>query len=119
MPTFPAPSSSDPLFGNAASDLLNGALEQDVTQLISDPRLWQPPEPRALQALLPEYEITAFLGRGGMGAVYRGRQISLDRQVAVKILPPGMEEHDATYAVRSPRSPGDGAAQSSRHHFRV
>ncbi|MDF1740358.1 MAG: SUMF1/EgtB/PvdO family nonheme iron enzyme [Verrucomicrobiales bacterium] len=37
--------------------------------------------------MLPQYEITGFLGRGGMGAVYRGRQRRLDRNVAIKVLP--------------------------------
>ena len=52
---------------------------------------WQPPTIEELQALLPQYEITKLLGRGGMGAVYQGTQVNLDRPVAIKIRPPGME----------------------------
>jgi len=48
---------------------------------------WEPPSPEELQRLIPQYEITALLGRGGMGAVYRGRQASLERDVAIKLLP--------------------------------
>ncbi|MDF1814178.1 MAG: serine/threonine-protein kinase [Verrucomicrobiales bacterium] len=49
---------------------------------------WIPPQPGELEKCMPGYSITSLLGRGGMGAVYRGVQQSLDREVAIKLLPP-------------------------------
>ena len=41
---------------------------------------------------LGPYEVVAPLGAGGMGQVYRGRDTRLDREVAIKVLPPALAE---------------------------
>jgi eukaryotic-like serine/threonine-protein kinase len=48
------------------------------------------PEPtrRAAGPRLAHYEIAALLGAGGMGEVYRVRDTRLQRDVALKVLPP-------------------------------
>ncbi len=50
--------------------------------------------------MLPKYQVSTLIGRGGMGAVYLGRQDALDRPVAIKILPPGLEQIDPAYGAR-------------------
>jgi TolB-like protein/Flp pilus assembly protein TadD len=41
---------------------------------------------------LGPYEIVAPLGAGGMGEVYRARDLKLEREVAIKVLPPDLSQ---------------------------
>src|SRR5262252_3963422 len=43
--------------------------------------------PLSIGTRLGSYELSALLGKGGMGEVYRARDAKLKREVAIKILP--------------------------------
>lgn len=54
---------------------------------MSNPEEFIPPSIEEIAALLPAYDVISFIAKGGMGAVYMANQRSLDRMVAIKILP--------------------------------
>ncbi len=43
---------------------------------------------------LGPYAVTAKIGEGGMGEVYRSRDIKLDRDVALKVLPQALADSE-------------------------
>src|SRR5215471_12745199 len=60
---------------------------------------------------LGPYEITAMLGAGGMGEVYRARDTRLERTVAIKVL-----SHLSTDPQRKQRLEREAKAISSLNH---
>ena len=61
---------------------------------------------------LSHYEITQELSRGGMGVVYRARDTKLDREVALKVLPPELMEDET----RKRRFVQEAKAAAAIHH---
>jgi len=67
------------------------------------------------RALSGEYEVLEELGRGGMAVVYLARDRQLDREVALKVLPPNLML-DAAFVERFQRE-GRIAAQLEHPHI--
>src|SRR5580704_7818626 len=73
-----------------------------------------PLTPEELAPHFPQLEILECLGRGGMGVVYKARQKSLNRFVALKLLAPERAE-DPSFAERFAREAQALAALNHPH----
>lgn len=74
----------------AGREHLRGAIVEALALVRDVPMLAVPGDPLLRQRLGGRYRMLARIGAGAMGAVYRARDEDLQREVAVKVLQPGL-----------------------------
>src|SRR3984885_12112432 len=80
----PTPSDSPTVVGISPSQVLPGGLSDAGPQVLTSGHL-----------LAQRYEVVGLLGEGGMGAVYKARDVELSRMVALKVIRPDLARNRA------------------------
>ena len=80
----PNPSDSPTIVGIPASQVLPGGYSEAGQHVLSSGHL-----------LAQRYEVLSLLGEGGMGAVYKAKDVELSRMVALKVIRPDLARNRA------------------------
>ncbi len=100
MNTKLCPTCKAPIPANAPGGLCPACVLRDADEPAPAGRA--APSLAEVSAAFPQLEVLALIGQGGMGFVYKVRQPSLDRTVALKILSPELSR-DPAFAERFAR----------------
>jgi serine/threonine protein kinase len=115
-PKCGAPLASDAPGGLCPRCLIGLNLNTETAVTGEDDAVRRPPlTPEEIAPHFPQLEVLECLGRGGMGVVYKARQRSLGRLVALKLLAPEREK-DHDFAARFARE-AKALAQLSHPHI--
>jgi hypothetical protein len=120
QPTQYCPECGTPLSNSSAERLcpkclLGLAMKTQTAHPRPNTSSWIPPSLDIIADAFPQYTIEALIGHGGMGAVYQARQPSLNRSVALKVLPPELV-HQTGFSERFAR---EARAMASLNHANI